>query len=319
MTSQSLVQKLPEPQRAERRRILALRLLTFALGLVLFYAPFALLIRLTVRFFHPAGLANVVPDVHRTCLLMPLNWFFQPSMYRNFLNNPLYLVVALLPAVAFLAAPLFCGWLCPAGGVTEFLSRLVPDRWKLDLSGRVEPAAIRYGFLAGYLTLPFLGLSVSCAYCNYSILQRGVQAAFGDLSGVLASWGSSTLISAALWFVVLGVFTRGGRGWCSFICPVGAVQGLAHAVGSRFSFTYKMKLDYAKCSSCEVCAAVCPTGAMTAGESGLQRNYHTCIGCQECRAVCSKGAISYGTGPAEAGAFSPISAGILVSPDGGSD
>jgi len=271
------------------------RLVTCAIGVLIFYAPFALLVRIWRVIFNTPALVNAVPDFHRVCFLMPLNWFLQPRSWSRFLENPLYLTVALLPLIAFLIGPLFCGWVCPAGGITEFLSRLVPSRWKIDYYRYLEPGAVRYGFLAGFLAVPFLGLSVCCPYCHYSSTQDLLSAVFGDFSG-LAYWGSTGLITIGLWFIVLGLFAKGGRGWCSYICPVGAVQNLAHAVGTLFGFTFRLKLAADRCSGCGTCITACPAGAVTVPNRQAVINHHLCNGCLECLDACPTASLRYGRG-----------------------
>lgn len=275
-----------------------LRLSTYILGIFLFYAPFALFTR-TIKFFtnNPT-----VSDVHNLCFRMPVNWVLDPSQWSRFVSSPLYMGFFVILGIAFLFGPLFCGWLCSAGAITEYLSRLVPDRFKIDLSGKVNPMPIRYGFLAGYLLTPFLGGSIGCAFCNFGIFQRFISALTGDWQQI-AYWSTTMIITTMIWFFIFGLFMKGGRGWCSFGCPMGTLQSLFYAIGSKFGFTHKLKYDGSKCSGCGVCIKACSMWSIKKGDQGkgIKLNPHTCNTCLDCAAVCSQGALSYGTGAAETG------------------
>ncbi len=202
----------------------------------------------------------------------------------------MYLVALIvLPAIAFLVGPLFCGWLCPAGIVTELLGRLVPDRFKLSLGGRINPTPIRYGVLVGMFAAPFLGSYICCTYCNFNMMQHLVLAATGDITG-LTAWAFFTILTFVVWFFLLGLFEKGGRGWCNLLCPAAAVQGLVHAWGARFGFTWAIRRSAETCSSCGQCVTECPAWALSAE---VEVNLHACNGCRDCLHVCRQGALRY--------------------------
>jgi ferredoxin-type protein NapH len=275
------------------------RFLFFLLGIVLLYAPFALLTRLVLWL---TG-TPLLPDVHRICMRMPIQWLAQPWMYGTILEQPMYLgSVLVLPLAALFVGPLFCGWLCPAGGLTEYLSRLVPPRFQIDLAGKVNATPVRYGFTMGMMGASFVGANVCCSFCNFTHTQNIISGIFGDFGG-LAYWVSFTVASFILWFFVLGLFTRGGRGWCNFLCPAGALQGLTHSLGRWLRIGRSVQIDHDLCQDCKSCVSTCPAWAITS-RSKPQINLHACNGCMDCVQVCSQGAIAYraNKGPARAAA-----------------
>lgn len=278
-------------------RHLMYRVLALLLGILLFYAPFALLVKATAQLLESQGLIHVVGDVHRACLRMPINWaFLDPGkLVARVLMNPLYLTVFILAVLSFFLAPLFCGWLCPAGNIPEHLNRLVPRGLKLNLRGKLDPAPIRYGFLVGFILSPKLGGSIACSFCNYSQLQRVLSAVFGDFHA-LAYWSSTAIITFALWFFVLGVFIDGGRGWCNFACPAGALQNLFHRVGSKLPFTFKIRFFRDRCNDCGRCVDVCPTWAIREAPSSISVNRFVCNACKDCVVACPRGALAYSRG-----------------------
>jgi ferredoxin-type protein NapH len=261
----------------------------FVLGIVLLYAPFALLTRLVLAV---TG-TPLLPDAHRICLRMPIQWLAQPWMYGTLIEQPMYLgAVLVLPAAALFVGPLFCGWMCPAGGLTEYLSRLVPTRFQIDLGGKLNSVPIRYGFTVGMMAVAFIGGNVCCSFCNFAHTQNIISAVFGSFLGI-SYWSSFLLVSFVLWFVVLGLFTRGGRGWCNFFCPAGALMGLAHTIGRWARVGRSVQIDKAQCTNCQRCASSCPAWAISTKEQTTQINSHACNGCMDCTKVCSQKAIAY--------------------------
>ncbi len=270
------------------------RLVGFALGLVLFYAPFALLVRGFGILFPSTAAGTSISDVHGACLRMPLGWLAQPWMWGTLANSPAsWLPIAVLPLAAMAAGPLFCGWLCPAGALPEYLGRAVPDRFKFDFKGTVDIVPLRYGFLAGIMLVPFVASSICCSFCNFNQMQYLVGGVFGDLSG-FAYFSSMGVLAAAVWIVPLGLFTRGGRGWCLFLCPAGTVQGLASKLTARLPWAVRVRRDHGACTSCGQCEDVCPMRAAdAAADSAPDIDGHLCIQCQDCVATCPAGALSY--------------------------
>ena len=261
----------------------------FLLGIILLYAPFALLTRL-VLFLSNTPLQA---DAHRICMRMPIQWLAQPWMYSVMFEQPAYLgSVLVLPMLAFFLGPLFCGWMCPAGHLTEFTSRLIPPRFQIDLAGKVNPAPLRYGFTVGMMAAAFIGGNVCCSFCNFAHTQNIISALFGDFLGI-SHWASFTIVSFFLWFVVLGLFTKGGRGWCNFLCPAGALMGLFHSIGSWLKIGRSMKVDPSLCLGCKSCITSCPSWAISAQSETVQINPHTCSVCMDCARVCDRKAIAY--------------------------
>jgi ferredoxin-type protein NapH len=275
------------------RRLLphrAKRFIFFLLGIVLLYAPFALLTKLVLLLSNKPYLG----DVHSICLRMPIQWLAQPWMYSTILSDPTYMVaVVVLPLSALFLGPLFCGWMCPAGQITEFLSRLVPPRFQIDLSGKLSAVPVRYGFLLGMMGITYVGGNACCSFCNFTHTQNILNAAFGNFLG-LSYLASFSIVSFVLWFFVMGLFTRGGRGWCNFLCPAGALMGLTHFLGAKWKIGKQVKIDQNICTDCKTCTANCPAWAIShENEKPVEINYHACTACMDCARVCPTKAISY--------------------------
>ncbi|MDU4961696.1 MAG: 4Fe-4S binding protein [Sporomusaceae bacterium] len=256
-------------------------------GILLFFAPFA---------YYQKALAyllntSVAADIHSFCLRIPLQELLTGTAPGLLSITGISLL--LLLAGSFLLGPFFCSRLCASGALPEYLSRLVPDRFKLDWQKTVPPVPIRYGFLAGYLASPFLAGTIACSLCNYAFLQRLIIAGIHRDTGVLVS---TAIITGFLWLLLLGVFARGGRGFCSYLCPVGAVQSAAHSLGARLGFTYKLCYRRNDCVHCGRCVRSCPMGALAQSGPSLTYALHNCLTCRQCEAACPCQAIAYGRG-----------------------
>jgi len=294
----------PAPRAEALRRNRFTRFGFFFLGLAIFYAPFALLGRL-VGWIFPASMPGTwVPDVHTNCMRMPVGWLAQPWMWGWMGNNPLYFTpIILLPIAAVAAGPLFCGWLCPAGSFPEFLGRIVPDRFKWDFKGMVEITSVRYGFLVGFLIVPFVAASVCCSFCNFTWMQNTVSALFGNV----APWlyiSTTGVLTIVIWIFLLGMFTKGGRGWCLFLCPAGSLMSLASGVTSRFKWLPRVRHDATSCASCSNCEDVCPVRAIDVSKPHespgaapmpqVKVNQLLCNVCLDCVRGCPRGCLRYG-------------------------
>ncbi|MCX7745392.1 MAG: 4Fe-4S binding protein [Clostridia bacterium] len=269
----------------------------YILGFFLFYAPFALIQRVLTAVLPVSGSENI----HGACFRMGIGGLITGKGLQILTTTGILLLLILISA--FIFGPLFCGKLCLAGAVSEYLSRLVPSKLKFDWQKHLNPVPVRYGMLAGFLAAPFFQVSVVCAFCNFSFMERLILSGKSLDMGVL---GSAGIITAFLWLIVFGAFAKGGRGFCSYICPVGAVQSLLHFAGSRLGFTMKLRLNPYQCVQCKLCEKECPTGCIRLEDGQLQYEILNCITCGHCKRICPKNAISYKTGKANWGSHKPI-------------
>jgi len=114
-----------------------------------------------------------------------------------------------------------CSHICPAGSLTEFGSKLVPEKLKADYPKKIDTPLFRYGFLGAYILLPVMGVaSICCSFCSFSVVPETFGAIFVPRLASLLTTGTR-LVSILLFVFILGIFTRDGRGHCHLICPVG--------------------------------------------------------------------------------------------------
>ncbi len=204
----------------------------------------------------------------------------------------LALMIALLAAAA-LAGRVFCGWICPLGGLIDLLDLAASPLRALArrLLARGRPAAGRP--LPRLTDLPpsvfLLGLLVPSLFLAPPVLQflhPNVWAVrIVSLTGPGLAF-AGLLALASLW---------DRRLWCRFVCPLGALYGLAGRLAP-------LRLRIAACSSCGRCDR-CPMGAADARARVTLA--HQCILCFDYEHRCPTEGFRFGRAPAPAAAPDP--------------
>ena len=272
------------------------RYLSLLSGFFLLVGPFAFLSGAVLLSIGSQASA----DLHTFCFRMPLDWFFSGRFYMLIGSVAAGFILTVVVA-SFFAGPVFCGWMCPVGGVSEATSRAapLPNKFRLKIRGTNVTTGLRYGFLFGFIVVAIIAAyklvpqigSVCCRYCASSVLQNFASGIFGN-PDALAYWHSGAIIVLASWLLIGGVLFVGGRGWCLFFCPLGAVSNLAHKGGARLGL-FKVKFNKDKCQNCSTCSVNCPMWAI---KEDKQVDRSLCIACKECTHACPNGAYSYKRG-----------------------
>ena len=262
------------------------RALGYLLGYLLFYEPFAYFYDIVGPLFPPAGFTSI----HVPCAKIPMYSLVAGGLGKR---DPVSLFFCvLLIVVSLLLGPLFCGRLCPAGAFAELLSGIVPSKYQIEWGKLVPILPLRYGFFAGFMLSPLLKLGLPCVYCNYYSLELFIKSL---TLGRLATTATALLASFILAFIVMGMFTKGGRGYCNLLCPVGTASMLLHTLGDKLPWTLGMRIQTAHCVGCGSCARACPMQAIAIKDKKAHINIQQCITCGKCAHTCPKKALCYGT------------------------
>ncbi len=178
----------------------------------------------------------------------------------------------------------YCSWVCPVNLVTDAASAL---RRRLDIrGGGALPRATRYWILGLILLLAASTGGIVWELVNpVSMLPRGL------LFGMGAGW----LLIAGIFLFDLFVMKRG---WCGYLCPVGAFYSLL----GHWSLLRVTASKREACNDCLDCFTVCPEqqviklplkGAKK-GSSPIILSGN-CTNCARCIDVCSKDVFSFST------------------------
>ncbi len=177
----------------------------------------------------------------------------------------------------------YCSWVCPVNIVTDFAFWL---REKLNIRATSHVSRnTRYWMLAMVLALAFATGSMAYELVNpVSMLHRGL--IFGMGMG---------------WFIVLAVFLFdlfvSRRGWCSHVCPMGALFGI---IGSHSPIRVRADArDH--CDDCKECYLVCPepqviNPALKGADKGRGPVILSgaCTNCGRCIDICAEDVFSFG-------------------------
>lgn len=182
-----------------------------------------------------------------------------------------------LAVIALTAAlgRVFCGWLCPVGGLLALLHSLKTAAGRQAFrQGKIPPAwtarlyPYRFAWLAFWLALLALGSGWALYLSPFHLLTS-------ELSRV---WLRQTpWLLVALVALGLAIFPRF---WCVFLCPTGLLLSLI-ARWRRL-----VVAPPADCISCGLCARVCPTGAASGAEQPAGAD---CLLCGRCSERCPAG------------------------------
>jgi ferredoxin len=151
---------------------------------------------------------------------------------------------------------------------------------------------IRYGYFITYIVLlPAIGFS-ACTLCNFVTLPRLFEAFSGDLRGIAYLISTIGAVNLGL-LILLGFFAKLGRGYCQFLCPIGAIDGLINRIGAKLPFVRRVRVERSRCTGCRVCAEVCVCGAVRMVDRVAVVDQLSCMSCRECVVACDWGALDW--------------------------
>lgn len=222
-------------------------------------------------------------------------------------------------ALTFILGRVFCGWVCPLGTLNNLVGALGRKK------GRVVERqrgwfAVKYWLLAGLLLASLFGVQLTGLLDPLSLTLRGLTTAvypgfnaiFNGLADVTVASSSKALsvpgdllytglkktvlafqqpyfqgglAAASILLLILLLNRVEKRFWCRYLCPLGALLGLA----SRWSI---LKRETAEgCSGCGVCDRNCPAG-ITPSDNQKWMSME-CYECGNCDDPCPKKAVHW--------------------------
>ncbi len=193
-----------------------------------------------------AGIWIVQGNISASLVLgvVPLNDPF--VLLQSFLAGHLPEVTAISGALIVVAVYVlvggraYCAWVCPVNIVTDTAQWL---RRRLHLKGGAKlSAATRYWLLGMALVVSVITGTIAWELVNpVTMTYRGLVFGMG-----------------AAWVIVLAVFLLdlliSERGWCGYLCPVGAF----YSILGKFSVVRVSAINREQCNDCTDCLKVCP-------------------------------------------------------------
>lgn len=200
-------------------------------------------------------------------------------------------VLGFIGAVGMLCGRFVCGWLCPFGWLQDLLYRIPFCKKIKNLPGHKYLKYLKYIILAAFVII--LPASVTnesgvgepwfCEYiCPSGTLFGGIpltimNSSLRDQIGLRFAW------KIVLLAVILLSAIASYRPFCKYLCPLGALYGLANPVS-----IYRLKVNCDSCDKCGACQKVCGMDIKV----WENPNSLECIRCGKCIAACPKKAVS---------------------------
>lgn len=185
-------------------------------------------------------------------------------------------LIFLIPIfVVLIFGALFCGWVCPLGGIQEFWWRIGRKIKPLYLAQNYFRRFNlgRFSFLK-YLFLILIILAVV-------LWKRPILCGLDPFGAIFGYFKNPAVWVSLIVFAVLALAIF--RPFCRFFCPYGALLSLL----SKISI-FQLKTEKEKCQKCNLCQKVCLIEAINKNN---QINQGECIRCGECLVKCPVKAI----------------------------
>lgn len=189
----------------------------------------------------------------------------------------IWLPILVLLLTAFLGR-VFCGWVCPLGGLLNlvyYASRLFRKENLVkitDIKLFLFLKQVKYRWLALFIVLAIAGFNIVSALTPLTLFSHEITKLYqGQFPWLLA-------------VIILSGFILFPRFWCTYICPTGIFFTLV--AGWR-----RIKPQVTdQCVNCDHCKNVCPANAVDTGSKGSDDE---CLVCGRCWTSCSRQAIHW--------------------------
>ena len=226
----------------------------------------------TLSVSRPAGVEGWLPIQG----LMQLRYFLGSGRVPAMHAASFFLFAAFL-LMSWLLRKSFCSWLCPVGTLSEYLWKLgrFIFRRNSDLPRWVD---IPLRSLK-YILLGLFGYAV--ATMSASAIAEFISSPYGLVVDVrmlnFFRYLAGTAAYVILGLLIASLFVQ--NFWCRYLCPYGALMGLAALVSPM-----RIVRTESACIDCAKCAKACPASLPV--DKLVQIRSVECTGCLECVAVC---------------------------------
>lgn len=194
--------------------------------------------------------------------------------------------LVLVAAFTILFGRFFCGYICAFGSFGDFIhwiSGLVQIKlFKRKKQFELPEKASKFLRILKYLNLAFIVIFVALGL--YSKL-RGANAwdVFSQLTSLSFRFDGLT-VGIILFVAVIALMAIKERGFCQFLCPLGAFFALLPMLGI-------LRRDKDGCiKGCSICKKNCPVDLQLEAD-GFSNG--ECIGCDKCAAACPRANLAH--------------------------
>ena len=216
-------------------------------------------------------------------------WYLSPVLIiqaasEHIMNGSFFVFVTMFISSMFLGR-VWCGYLCPAGGLMECCAQINEKPAKQGWRDKIKYVIWTTWMLAVVITFILGKNDVTIDF--FYMTDHGISIA--DIYNYVIYYGVILLL-------MVPTLIHGRRGACHYICWMAPFMVIGSTIG-RFLHLPQLHVeaDREKCISCKRCNRVCPMGLDVEAMVQAQTNHKCteCIQCGACVDECPKGAVKY--------------------------
>lgn len=223
-------------------------------------------------------------------LLFPITmWYFSPYLIiqaaSEHILNGSFIVFCLMFVCSMFIGRVWCGYLCPAGGLQECALSVNDKPSKQGWRNKIKFVIWAIWILAVVVTFILGKNNVTINF--FYMTDHGVS--ITEIYNYIIYYG-------VIFLLLIPALIHGRRTACHYICWMAPFMIIGSKVG-QFLHVPQLHIEAnkSKCISCKICSRVCPMGLdvekMVA--EGTNSKCSECIQCGACVDNCSKKVLKY--------------------------
>lgn len=180
---------------------------------------------------------------------------------------------------------LWCGWLCPAGGLQEIY-------FQINYKNINFPRLKWFKYLT---FLYFIFIPIISAIYSAGGLKTIDFFYYTDHGISIAKQGAYSILYVQIFFITIFSMFAGRRGFCHYFCPISVISIIGRKIRNLIHLpALHMSADADRCIDCKKCSKICPMG-LDVNIMVQQRSMENtdCILCGSCVDACPKRAIRF--------------------------
>jgi polyferredoxin len=203
---------------------------------------------------------------------------------EGIITGGLIVFILLFTSSLFLGR-LWCGWLCPAGGLQEIYFLINNKHVNI---GRLN--WFKYLIFLAIIFIPLISAIRSAGGLTTIDLFY-----YTDHGISIAKPGAYPIFLVQITFITIFAILAGKRGFCHYFCPIAVIMIIGRKIRNFIRWpALHLSAESGRCTDCKKCSIYCPMGldVNIMVRQGRMENTE-CILCGCCVDTCQKQAIHY--------------------------